>query len=333
MTGNVQTDYYYDESGNVFGFKRGDSEYYYIRNGQGDIIGILDSSGIQIVSYVYDSWGKLVSISGSQAETIGEANPFRYRGYYYDTETGLYYLQSRYYDPEVGRFLNADLQLNDDTLGNNLFAYCGNNPISRTDAEGEGWWILAGAIIGGLVSGVTKAVSNVTPGKKWNDGIIGAVAGGAVAGAIVAATGGTAGGIAAAFAGAATESLTNEVASYVPRVSSWNGQSTTKKVTKENVVNSAKTAVIETAANGMTSAITGIAAGKLLPINNGWFKPQKFVSSFFGKYAVRSDLQAITQATMDFGVNGLEYSMKQRYNRGQSPTVTFFPEAQLRTAG
>ena len=108
VTGDVQTDYYYDESGNVFGFKRGDSEYYYIRNGQGDIIGILDSSGTQIVSYVYDSWGKLVSISGSQAETIGEANPFRYRGYYYDTESGLYYLQSRYYDPEVGRWISPE---------------------------------------------------------------------------------------------------------------------------------------------------------------------------------------------------------------------------------
>ena len=139
VTGDVQTDYYYDESGNVFGFKRGNSEYYYIRNGQGDIIGILDSSGTQIVSYVYDSWGKLVSVSGSQVETIGEANPFRYRGYYYDTETGLYYLQSRYYDPEVGRFINADgiLGGNLDVLSYNLFAYCSNNPVNYCDPTGN----------------------------------------------------------------------------------------------------------------------------------------------------------------------------------------------------
>ena len=152
ITGDVQTDYYYDESGNVFGFKRGDSEYYYIRNGQGDIIGILDSSGTQIVSYVYDSWGKLVSISGSQADTIGETNPFRYRGYYYDTETGLYYLQSRYYDPEVGRFINADsvMGVNGDIHTYNLFAYCGNNPVSRLDESGMGWLSVIGTIVTGI---------------------------------------------------------------------------------------------------------------------------------------------------------------------------------------
>lgn len=82
VTGDVQTDYYYDESGNVFGFKRGDSEYYYIRNGQGDIIGILDSSGTRIASYVYDSWGKLVSVTDASgndksgdASFIGNLNP------------------------------------------------------------------------------------------------------------------------------------------------------------------------------------------------------------------------------------------------------------------
>ena len=138
VTGDVQTDYYYDESGNVFGFKRGNSEYYYIRNGQGDIIGILDSSGTQVVSYVYDSWGKLVSISGSQADTIGETNPFRYRGYYYDTETGLYYLNSRYYDPEVGRWVNGDTVIdNASVIGTNVFIYCWNNPINYGDISGR----------------------------------------------------------------------------------------------------------------------------------------------------------------------------------------------------
>ena len=148
VTGDVQTDYYYDESGNVFGFKRGNSEYYYIRNGQGDIIGILDSSGTQIVSYVYDSWGKLVSVTDASgndksgdASFIGNLNPFRYRGYYYDTETGLYYLNSRYYDPEVGRWINADgyVSTGQDMTGYNMFAYCGNNPVNRKDPTGQFW--------------------------------------------------------------------------------------------------------------------------------------------------------------------------------------------------
>ena len=133
--------YLYDGMG-LAGFELNGTSYYYVYNGQGDIIGILDSSGTQVVSYVYDSWGKLVSISGSQAETIGEVNPFRYRGYYYDTETGLYYLQSRYYDPEVGRFLNIDsvMGVNGDIHTYNLFAYCGNNPVCRADSGGQSWW-------------------------------------------------------------------------------------------------------------------------------------------------------------------------------------------------
>ncbi len=75
-------------------------EYFYVRNAQGDIIGLANGTGDQVVSYVYDTWGKQVSISGSLAGSIGELNPYRYRGYRYDTETGLYYLQSRYYNPE-----------------------------------------------------------------------------------------------------------------------------------------------------------------------------------------------------------------------------------------
>ena len=175
ITGDVQTDYYYDESGNVFGFKRGDSEYYYIRNGQGDIIGILDSSGNQIVSYVYDSWGKLVSISGSQAETIGEANPFRYRGYYYDTETGLYYLQSRYYDPEVGRFLNIDsvMGVNGDIHTYNLFAYCGNNPVNRADPTGAATEAgTAPGILDVLIGLVVGAIEGATASASALGGLI-----------------------------------------------------------------------------------------------------------------------------------------------------------------
>src|SRR5699024_3610835 len=126
ITGDDRFDFFYDENGLLLGFSYNGAKYYYIRNLQSDIIGILDNSGNQVVSYTYDSCGKLLSIEGRANDTIGVQNPFRYRGYYYDTETELYYLNSRYYDPMVGRFLNADKILGE--LGeinqSNVFAYC-----------------------------------------------------------------------------------------------------------------------------------------------------------------------------------------------------------------
>ena len=98
----------YDEKANRYGFDYNGTKYYYIFNVQGDVIGILNQAGQKIVSYTYDPWGKLLSIEGPQAGTIGQINPIRYRGYYYDTETGFYYLQSRYYDPTMKRFLSCD---------------------------------------------------------------------------------------------------------------------------------------------------------------------------------------------------------------------------------
>jgi len=141
ITGSNRLDFLYDENGNLFGFNYNSTPYYYIYNGQGDIIGILDSSHIQVVTYTYDSWGKLLSTTGSQAGTVGALNPFRYRGYYYDSETGLFYVGSRYYDPTTGRFINTDDQVStgNDLTATNLFAYCGNNPVNRFDPSGNDW--------------------------------------------------------------------------------------------------------------------------------------------------------------------------------------------------
>ncbi len=129
--------YYYDESG-VAGFEYNGAKYHYIKNLQGDVVEIYDANGIRAVQYTYDAWGNVISITGSLATTIGQINPFRYRGYYYDTETGFYYLQSRYYDPTVGRFLNADgiIGANGGILGYNMFAYCSNNPVMYVDFTG-----------------------------------------------------------------------------------------------------------------------------------------------------------------------------------------------------
>lgn len=144
--------YLYDGMG-LAGFELNGTSYYYVYNGQGDVIGILDSSGNRVVTYTYDSWGSPLSVTGSLASTVGQKNPIRYRGYYYDTETGLYYLQSRYYDPVVGRFLNADdvMGVNSDIHAYNLFAYCGNNPVCRVDSQGQSWWSVVAAAVAVVV--------------------------------------------------------------------------------------------------------------------------------------------------------------------------------------
>ena len=90
------------------------------------------------MEYTYDAWGNILSCTGTRANTIGKTNPIRYRGYVYDEETGLYYLGSRYYNPEWGRFLNADgyVSTGQGFIGNNMFAYCLNNPVSMADEDG-----------------------------------------------------------------------------------------------------------------------------------------------------------------------------------------------------
>ena len=121
--------------------------YGYVKNLQGDIVGIIDNNGTEVVKYSYDAWGKVMSTSGSKAGTLGKANPFRYRGYVYDEETGLYYLRSRYYSPEWGRFLNADLMVGkNELLSNNVYCYCGNLPVNRIDKDGREFQKLEGAI-------------------------------------------------------------------------------------------------------------------------------------------------------------------------------------------
>lgn len=135
-------DYLYDESGSPIGLTYKGTTYYYRKNLQGDIIAIVNSSGTEVVNYSYNAWGRLVSMTGNME--LGANNPFRYRGYYYDTESGLYYLNSRYYDPQTGRFINAEPNVDygkfDDGAGlngYNVFAYCANNPVMFKDDSRE----------------------------------------------------------------------------------------------------------------------------------------------------------------------------------------------------
>lgn len=169
--GNIKW-YIYDENNSIIGFEYNNQTYYFEKNAQGDVVRIFDIDGNFVSEYFYDAWGNIASVSGN--EEIANANPFRYRGYYYDNESGLYYLQSRYYDSFTGRFLNADsiIGANGDITSNNLFTYCSNNPVNFIDPTGEIAANIIGAVIAGIVGLVggaylTKWLANKLGLKGW----------------------------------------------------------------------------------------------------------------------------------------------------------------------
>ncbi len=130
--------FHHDARGEIVGFTyvsgSTQAEYFYRKNLQGDVIGIVDASGASVAEYRYDAWGKVLSATGSMAEI----NPIRYRGYYFDQETGLYYVSSRYYDPEICRWINADgyASTGQGIVGCNMFAYCNNSSVASCDPSG-----------------------------------------------------------------------------------------------------------------------------------------------------------------------------------------------------
>ena len=158
--GEKSLEFVYDDGNQPFAviYKHGQTTelYYYVLNAQGDVAAILNSSGKLAASYDYDAWGNCTVYDSSDA-AIGDLNPLRYRGYYYDAETGFYYLQSRYYDPAICRFINADTFATTDAngfLSANMFAYCENNPIGNSDPDG---YFAAALTGGGYLSGILVA--------------------------------------------------------------------------------------------------------------------------------------------------------------------------------
>ncbi|MBP3936392.1 MAG: RHS repeat protein [Clostridia bacterium] len=181
--GHLAAIQYYFEDNQTFAL------YYVTTNAQGDVLGLYDGDGDLIASYEYDAWGNVISITDLTEFGIATINPIRYRGYYFDEETGWYYLQSRYYDPVLGRCITPDstdvllaspMSLTD----KNLYAYCDNNPVMRADHGGAFWHILAGAAAGALISGVVTVASNLVTGNSWNDGLGTAMLAGAASGAL-----------------------------------------------------------------------------------------------------------------------------------------------------
>ena len=165
----------YDADGTLFSMNCDGKDYYYILNPTGDVIALVDTGWNTVVSYAYDSWGKVTAIEGDQ--DLGKKNPLRYRGYYWDEETGLYYLASRYYDPEVGRFINADdinvPGMNLTVSSNkNLYAYCDNNPITRTDLSGEFWHLAIGAVVGAASQYAANVVLKLGEGNSLKEALL-----------------------------------------------------------------------------------------------------------------------------------------------------------------
>ena len=175
-TGDETLYFYYDSTGNVtsMGYKKGSADeagYFFTRNAQGDIIGVYRSSDSKLIgTYDYDLWGKLVSVTeataGIDTDGILIKNPFRYRGYYYDEETGFYYLNARYYDPTIRRFISADTIIpltGSSMLAYNLFAYCWNNPVNMSDESGNIPFFVVTALAGATAEAANKVAD---AGKK-----------------------------------------------------------------------------------------------------------------------------------------------------------------------
>ena len=231
-TGESTMWFFYDSEGNRIGMIRNGYAFYYMYNLQGDVIGLMDARNGRIVArYTYDAWGNC-TVQNADGWTAGDANPFRYRGYYYDTETGLYYLNSRYYDPEVGRFINADKYIVTDpqsVLCANTFAYCENNPVNNSDPSGEFLNTIFGAIFGAITAVITR-----DPRESWKQAAVRGAISGAIAGLALdacIATGGVAG-LAIAIIGGATSGVYDKYQSK----QNVGEVATTKELVKSGIV-------------------------------------------------------------------------------------------------
>ena len=198
---NKEIRYFYDETGIVgFNYYNGlsSTSYHYVKNPFNQIIGIVDKMGSFVTRYIYDAWGnhKVLTATGDEdtnMSSVGNINPIRYKGYYYDVETGLYYLLARYYDPSIMQFISPDefQYLNQDNIsGFHLYAYCNNNPVMLMDEDGHlaislaMLGLIAGALIGATIGGVITYNKMKNEGKEgWE--LFGLTALGALGGAVV----------------------------------------------------------------------------------------------------------------------------------------------------
>ena len=295
--------YYYDATG-ITGIEHDGVRYYFQKNIQGDIARIFNANGYLVARYVYDAWGNhTVFDANSNINTdenfIGNINPFRYRGYYFDVETGLYYLNTRYYDPFACRFINADdiSYIEPETInGLNLYAYCLNNPIMYADPTGHfaltafGIWAIIGIVSAAMImGGGSQLISNAIAGKTGSDlwrGVAGATLGAganALALCLIPLTGG------ASFAVSALIGTTVQT-----------GVDTLETLIRGEDISLKQTA-LDFIVNYTTTLAGNWLGSKLVPTNAGWFKPQKFLSVFTKPYGQK----ILLQTTIGAGLSGM----------------------------
>ena len=304
-------DFLYDDSGLLYGFILDkDHKYFYLRDVFGNILGILDERKSLIVKYKYNAWGEITEIISDSDTDIGELNPFKFKGYYYDRESSMYYCKSRYYVPEWCRWLNADnpkyLDFNN-VKSANLFAYCQNDPILGSDEEGKFWLcFFAAVLISGLVSAAVDAIFSIANGEEITvKSIVTSFIGGAT-GAALSFVPGLGNSPLSEFVVAAAESITGELFDYVTGA---------KELSFENALNSIKKIVSDTVVNGSISIISdeifGIFGSKIdIDIDQG-FK-RSIIKSKTGSEFASGNMGYVTEAVSDEIISsGKEYALEK----------------------
>ena len=284
--------------GSLIGLKYNDKVYYYIKNMQEDIIGITDENFNKIVEYEYDSWGNIITIKDNNGNIItdeshiGIINPFRYRSYYYDKETKLYYLNSRYYNPEWGRFINADnyINTNQGMYSLNMYTYTENNFINRLDTEGIFWFVVARSLVRGAISAALTTINNIVSGNDYGEGVWQSFVAGMFSGAISAIPLNFKkyGNILMNYGSALIESILNG----------------------SNILN----VFLDTIINGTL----GITSKDVYNIGETWIRPETFSTSFTGKYQQKMTINDVVSGYRASSVTN-QYSITQNmYNEYHS---------------
>ena len=297
--GNV-TLYIYDSTGAPIGYQAyangAWSTYWYLKNLQGDIIYVYDSAGSYMASYEYDAYGNyMYGQLGYDSYEANDPNPFRYRGYYYDKDLDLYYVNGRYYDDWSGRWINADkfVSTGQGLLSCNMFAYCNNNPVNYVDPTGcFGIGALAAITTTSmLIGGVAQLISNTVAGKKANEiwrGVASAAVGAGVDALVLCLT-------------MSTGSASLVISASLSSIAQTGVDMLETKIRGETI--EPKQALVDLGMNFATTLVENYIGSKVIPTNVGWFQPKKFTSVFTKAYGQKILSQTAIGSALSGTVN------------------------------